>query len=143
MEDFATLWSRRTTLAERDGGAYELMSLQDLVRSKKTQRDKDWPMLRRLLEVDYLRNRSQPDDPHLRFWLLELRTPELLVEAATGHQAAAHELVSQRPLLQLALREAFTELETALEAEEKLEREKDRAYWKPLKEELERLRHAK
>ena len=143
VEDFDKLWSRRTTLTETDGVAYELMSLQDLVRSKKTQRDKDWPMLRRLLEVDYLRNRSQPDDPHVRFWLLELRSPELLIEATKAHPASTREIVSERPLLQLACEAAFPQLEMALEAEEKVEREKDRIYWKPLKQELERLRHAK
>jgi hypothetical protein len=143
VEDFASLWSRRTTLAEMDGATYELISVQDLVRSKKTQRDKDWPMLRRLVEIDYLRNRSQPDDPHVRFWLLELRTPELLVEAAKNHPVAAQKFLLERPLLQFACKNESGELEAALIAEEKLEREKDRAYWKPLREELERLRHGK
>ncbi len=34
-------------------------------------------------------------------------------------------------------------LMAALEAEEKMEREKDRVYWQPLKAELEKLRHPK
>jgi hypothetical protein len=34
-------------------------------------------------------------------------------------------------------------LEAALEEEEKRERENDRKYWRPLKQELERIRHGK
>lgn len=34
------------------------------------------------------------------------------------------------------------ELEASLAAEERTERERDRAYWQPLKAELEKLRHA-
>jgi len=121
---------------------YEVMSMEDLIRAKKTQRDKDWPMIRRLVEVDYLRNRAHPDDSHVRFWLREMRTPELLMEIAKAHGDAAREITSERPLLAAALNQTPDELTAALETEEKLEREKDRAYWKPLKEELERLRHA-
>ena len=29
------------------------MALEDLVSAKKTQRDKDWPMLRRLVDASY------------------------------------------------------------------------------------------
>ena len=36
-----------------------LMSLPDLVQAKKTQRDKNWPMLRRLVEVNYFENRAK------------------------------------------------------------------------------------
>lgn len=32
---------------------FDALSLPDLVMAKKTQRDKDWPMIRRLLEANY------------------------------------------------------------------------------------------
>jgi len=73
-------------------------------------RDKDWPMLRRSVDVHYLAHREQPTPERVDFWLTELRTPVLLIEAA-------------------------------LEDEERREREADRRYWAPLREELERLRH--
>ena len=51
VADFCELWERRTTLQGEDGTIFELMSLPDLVQAKKTQRDKDWPMIRRLIEA--------------------------------------------------------------------------------------------
>jgi hypothetical protein len=44
VDSFPTLWRRRTTISVNDS-SIELMSLPDLVRAKKTQRDKDWPMV--------------------------------------------------------------------------------------------------
>jgi hypothetical protein len=49
---FSRLWTRRTTI-EVNGATVDLMGLPDLVQAKKTQRDKDWPMIRRLVEVNY------------------------------------------------------------------------------------------
>ncbi len=48
VTDFHTLWERRTTLVMDDGTLCDLLSLSlgDLVQAKKTQRDKDWPMIR-------------------------------------------------------------------------------------------------
>jgi hypothetical protein len=141
MEAFPKLWERRTTVETDDGSMYELLSLPDLVKAKKTQRDKDWPMLRRLVEADYLINRSTADIAHSRFWLRELRSPEFLVEATRKSTDLAQKLASERPLLHLAAQGKMDDLVNALEAEEKQEREKDRLYWQPLKAELERLRH--
>jgi len=53
VDAFPKLWKRRTSVSIYDS-AIELMSLPDLVQAKKTQRDKDWPMVRRLVEVNYL-----------------------------------------------------------------------------------------
>lgn len=60
VDAFAKLWARRATVIAADGTAYELMALADLVKAKKTQRDKDWPMIRRLVEADYFRHRERP-----------------------------------------------------------------------------------
>jgi hypothetical protein len=49
VPSFATLWRRRATVTVAPHERYDLMALPDLVRAKKTQRDKDWPMLRRFL----------------------------------------------------------------------------------------------
>jgi len=46
VDNFPELWERRTTVQAEDG-EYEVLSLPDLVRAKKTQRAKDWPMIRR------------------------------------------------------------------------------------------------
>ncbi|HVM47190.1 MAG TPA: hypothetical protein VMU04_04140 [Candidatus Acidoferrum sp.] len=141
VDPFSALWERRTTLADSDGATYVLLSLPDLVQAKKTQRSKDWPMLQRLVEAHYLRHRVEATATQQQFWLRELRTPELLVEAARTWPEAARSQEVRRPLLALAQAGNTSELEEALVAEERAEREQDRIYWQPLKAELEQLRH--
>ena len=80
MESFESLWQRRTTFDLPSGVSVETMSLPDLVQAKKTQRDKDWPMIRRLLEANYFENRQRPTPQRIVFWLRELRTAPLLIE---------------------------------------------------------------
>jgi len=140
---FSELWQRRTTVEDRRGGVYELLALSDLVHAKKTQREKDWPMIRRLLEADYAAAGEAAVEPRLGFWLRELRTPELLIDAAARRPDLCARLKAQRPLLDLALAGEPQALAAALEAEEKQERERDRIYWQPLKAELQKLRHAR
>jgi hypothetical protein len=60
VDDFSKLWRRRVTLRAEDGTSYQLISLPDLAKAKKTQRDKDWPMIRRLLEAGYFKHREGP-----------------------------------------------------------------------------------
>lgn len=84
VDSFPKLWRRRTTTTLEDGTECNLISLPDLVLAKKTQRDKGRPMLRRLLEANYFKHRARPTPQQLRFWMLELRTPELLIELASA-----------------------------------------------------------
>ena len=142
VESFSRLWRRRTTMSLQDRTTCELMSLPDLVQAKKTQRDKDWPMVRRLVEVNYFANREHPAPEQVRFWFLELRTPELLMELAAARSGALKHLIGKRSLLKLATPGHAAALAEALFEEERSEREADRRYWAPLKAELERLRLA-
>lgn len=139
VDPFSKLWTRRTTI-EVDGSTIDLMALPDLVQAKKTQRDKDWPMVRRLVEVNYFENRGNPTEEQIKFWFLELRTPKLLIELAT-HTRTPPQLFRQRPLLKALKLEDESILAKLLIEEEEKEREADREYWRPLKKELERLRH--
>jgi hypothetical protein len=82
VDSFAKLWHRRTTIELADNTICDLISLPDLVKAKKTQRDKDWPMVRRLVEASYFQNFDKSNPEQLKFWLLELRTPSLLIELA-------------------------------------------------------------
>jgi hypothetical protein len=138
---FAMLWRRRITVTFSDGDVYEMLSVPDLVRAKKTQRDKDWPMIRRLLEADVVARRDAPTQNDLRFWLLELRTPALLLEFAQLYPELARRLLPKRSLLAMALLGNLEALERALLEEELEERQRDRSYWLPLKKEIEALRH--
>jgi hypothetical protein len=143
VDSFAKLWIRRTVIELPDGTKCDLLSLPDLVQAKKTQRDKDWPMLRRLVEAHYFEHHANPNSAQIRFWLRELRTPQLLVEVARAHATICRRLVLHRSLLAIAALGNAAKLERALAAEEATEREKDRLYWLPLRKELEKLRHTK
>ena len=140
---FDALWRRRTVIALPGGTECALMSLPDLVQAKKTQRDKDWPMIRRLVEAHYFQNQKAASPARIRFWLTELRTPELLIEVARKAPAAARRLAASRPLLQHAISADTGKLLQALTAEENAERQSDRDYWLPLKLELETLRRSR
>ena len=140
VDDFSFLWERRTTLQGEDGSIYELMSLPDLVQAKKTQRDKDWPMIRRLIEADIAACKGTPTAHQVRFWLREARTPELLIELAKSYPDEVRSIIPQRPLLHVAAKGDEISLEDALFSEERGERHADKAYWEPLKLELGQLR---
>lgn len=140
VADFAQLWERRTTLQGDDGTIYELLSLPDLVQAKKTQRDKDWPMIRRLIEADHAACRGAPEAAQARFWLAEARTPGLLMELAQSHRDDALALAAKRPVLSAAISGDEAAVEDALLAEERAERLADKAWWEPLKRELEQMR---
>jgi len=143
VDPFSKLWARRTSLELPDGTRCEVMGLPDLVKAKKTQRDKDWPMVRRLIEAHYFQHREKATMAQVRFWLRELRTPELLVETAQRWPAAWVAQKHGRDLLGLAKPGREADLAEALFREEWKERRADARYWAPLKAELERLRRAR
>ena len=141
---FAALWERRTsiTLPGDEGSTEvtaEVMALEDLVTAKKTQRDKDWPMLRRLVDASYDNGRDgDAGAEQATFWLAELRSSEFLREAISRFPLDAAR--STRPAVLAAI--AGRDLHDALASEQSIEMAADRAYWEPLRRELESLRHA-
>jgi hypothetical protein len=139
---FEDLWDRRTTI-ETDKGPIEVLGLPDLVTAKKTQRDKDWPMITRLLEAHYVQRSESPVDADIDFWLRESRTPAVLIDVARSWRDRCRAVQSVRPLLVHAIAADEVLLNEGLRAEETREREADRAYWEPLKRELEALRRAR
>lgn len=139
---FASLWERRTTVTFPDGTELEVMGLRDLVQAKKTQRDKDWPMISRLLEVHYLNLRDRSTQAQRAFWFQELRNAGLLLTLAEQFPNEAAQHAESRPAIAAALHQpaSIGAVESALHDEEALERAADRAYWEPLKKQLEQLR---
>jgi hypothetical protein len=109
VDDFETVWNRR---------------------------NKDWPMIQRLVEETYFRGTGSVD-----FWLRELRSPELSIEVVAANRSVAEQ--SERPAVAAALTGDREVVENALDEEERGERRRDREYWQPLRQELERLRHAR
>lgn len=139
--DFPTLWKRRTTMRLSAEEQWPIMALTDLVQTKKTQRDKDWFMLRRLMEAHYAQHHRRPWPAQVRFWFREMRTSSLLIALARHHPRQLEAMRRYRPFLRYARTGNESLLAQALAREEALEREADRQYWQPLKAELERLRH--
>ena len=139
-DPFEQLWRRRKTLTLSGVGRLHLLALRDLVRAKKTQRDKDWPMIRRLVEADFHRRSRRPSRTDVTFWLRELRTSEILVALCRRYGAAARRLSAVRPALRPALRGDRAGVERALQVEHASARASDQQYWAPLRAELARWR---
>jgi len=142
LADFPLLWERRTTLEDEEGNGFDLLSVPDLVRAKKTQREKDWPMIAALLETHYREFCHEPDTGRIKFWLAESRSPERLVDLTHTFAPQAQALTVQRPLLALAIAGDIDALRLALDTERQAEQALDRAYWEPLRRELEEFRRA-
>jgi len=142
VDAFPALWERRTTIALPTGEGetevlVDVMALEDLVAAKKTQRDKDWPMLRRLVDASYAAARDDTvTDAQVDFWLDELRSPAFLAEVIARYPEAAAR--SSRPVVRAALN--HDDLDVSLAAEQAQIMVEDRAYWAPLRRELEALR---
>ncbi len=139
-DGFEDLWERRTTLEDADGTVFQLLGIEDLIRAKKTQRDKDWPMIRRLVDAHYEEFQSEPNEDRVRFWLRESRTPEVLIRMGADHYDIIREEAKRRPLLAEAMAASKTAIRQELEKEQAREKEVDQTYWSPLKRELEQLR---
>lgn len=143
LEGFEVVWQRRTTWPLPGGLEVQSLSLPDLVTSKKTQRDKDWPMVRRLVEVSYAEGWNDPTPERIDFWLGELRTPEILMEVVARFHEEAAAAAPVRTAVQAALDGNLEAVSSALKEEEAQARQADREYWAPLRAELERLRRGR
>ena len=137
---FATLWERRTTFVDEGGNEFNLLSVPDLVRSKKTARNKDWPVIELLVNIHIHQNRAAPQPGWIDFWLRECRTPVELVALARRFTVECRALTAARPLLAHAMAGDATALIPALDAEMRAEQALDRAYWEPVRRELEAMR---
>lgn len=147
VPDFDTCWARRTIAILDEIGEVDVIGLEDLVSAKKTRRDKDWPMVRRLVDAHYAEFAREPTDSRIAFWLRELRTPEALVDCARRAPNAAREVAAGREATGFAVQAlaqggSLMAIRVALEEEEARERQADEAYWRPLLQEQEALRHA-
>lgn len=144
VDSFPDLWKRREEIELPEIGKVAVIGLPDLIKSKKTQRDKDWPMIRRLIEADIYKKRpSNPSEDKVCFWLTECRTPELLMSLAAQYQDLVSRMVINRPLLKFAIGRNQKEIQRLLREEEDRERKLDRKYWKPLRTELESWRRGR
>ena len=140
-DEFDTLWKRRKRLSIERGLTINIIGLRDLVRSKKTQRDKDWLMLKRLVNNDIILKKYKAAAGRIGWWFGECTDTGMLVDLARRYRRVAKESVKDRPLISSAIRGDESGLLIKLNREKDDERKKDMAYWLPLKKELEALRH--
>ena len=144
----AECWERRTTSRLAGVGEIEVLGLADLVACKKTRRNKDWPMVQRLVDVHLADFAGAPTEERLRFWLRELRTPTLLSDAVALAPALAAQVAAERPAVAAALTGAddpeasAVAIGAALADEEARERAADEVYWRPLLAEQAEMRAA-
>jgi len=136
VDPFSELWKRRELIEINGVGFIAVLGITDLIKAKKTQRDRDWPMIRRLVEVDILRNSDNPSEEKIFLWFQECRTPEILISLAKKYPEKALERTLARPLLRYIKEDNVDLIRTKLREEEDGEREQDRIYWTPLKKEL-------
>lgn len=140
-ETFVKLWKRRKIVKPRNGRTIDVIGLRDLVKSKKTQRDKDWLMLKRLVNNDIGLNKYEQREEHVKWWLQECRDADILSELAEKFPKIIKDCIAGRPLLSSVISSDTYKLNAQLREEERRERQEDREYWMPLRKELEMLRH--
>lgn len=97
-------------------------------------------MIQRLVEANWFQNQQEPNPARIDFWLGECRTPELLQRMVKEYPEQATRIAKSRPLLFAAIAGEVAELERELECEQKQAMADDKAYWEPLKKEIEHLR---
>lgn len=140
-DPFDQLWARRTTIQDENANAvYEVLAIEDLVRAKKPQQDKDWPMIRRLVEAHYDENQDASNAAMVQFWIRESRTPSMLSELISRFPEKLASFAMTRPWLVSIDVNDVKQIEAFLRQKEDTERQADKEYWRPLKEELVQLR---
>lgn len=142
-DPFDKLWRRKDMVSLKKGEIIYVLGLKDLAQSKKTQRDKDWLMLKRLVENDIILRKDNPSAGQIKWWLSESRNAETLLNLVQKYPEIAKECVTIRPLLREAIAKNMAQLNLKLNDEEAAQRQKDIEYWAPLRKELEALRHEK
>jgi hypothetical protein len=98
-------------------------------------------MLRRLVDGDIILKKYKAGADRIKWWFIECRNAGILMDLAKRYHRLAKESAGDRPLISSAIRRDERGLSVRLDGEEAEEREKDIAYWIPLKKELEALRH--
>ena len=97
-DDFKELWKRRRTLEDESRFVYVLHGIESLVKAEK-QRDRDWPMIRRLVDAHYDEFKDQANEDRVQFGLRESRILGVLLAIATSHSRLCEERRTDGPLL--------------------------------------------
>jgi hypothetical protein len=140
LPDIEAVWDRRVEI-ELDIGPVTVVALEDLIQTKKTQRDKDWAIIGALVQADMIRHHQRPDPARIGFWLREGREAAELISLAATFPDLATPLAAERPVVASAQRGDRREVEFELAREQIEGKQADRDYWRPLQRQLEQMRH--
>ena len=140
LPELDVVWGRHVVV-DLDSGPVAVVALEDLVSTKKTQRDKDWATIGELVDADIVAHRDVADRNRIAFWLRECRDADALIELASAFRETAVAAAADRPLLDAALNRDPRRLELELAQEQIRGKQADREYWAPLRAELEQMRH--
>lgn len=138
LGDIRAAWQRHVVF-ELDIGRVSVLALEDLISTKKTQRDKDWATIGELVASDMVAHQSHADDARVGFWLREAREADTLIELTSRFPEIAVSAADGRPLLRFAIDRDRYRLEVGLAEEQIHGKEADRQYWAPLRSELETM----
>lgn len=131
---------RRAVDFDLAGLQVPVVALEDLILTKKTQRDKDWAIIGTLVRADMVRHGTAGPERR-RLWFREAREADDLVALAAAFPVDARAASVDRPLLESAMAGDRAALELALAEEQIKGKQADRDYWAPLRAELEQIRH--
>lgn len=140
LDPFPALWSRRTTITDEAGESFDLLSVEDLVEAKKTQRMKDWPVIEALVEGHHKANSENPTPAQVGFWLRESRARERVCDLCARFPEEARALTAARPLLALGSPAISKRSGRNWTRKFGRSRRKTARYWAPLKRELDEFR---
>jgi len=138
LPPFPQLWKRRFEYKD-----INIISLKDLVLSKKTGRLKDILDISSLIRADYTANKLNPIETDIDFWLLQARDSELVRMLITQFKPRTKDLIKKRPLLKYALKGDDEKLEIALSEENRTEALEHQKFRKPIMAETKELSRRK
>ena len=103
LAPFEDLWKRRYECTFKSGIVVPILSIPDLIASKKTGRIKDAADITSLINSHYVMNHLDPDGLDIKLWLMEAREVDVIINFVKSYPTEARRLLKQRPLLKYAL----------------------------------------
>lgn len=139
LDSFSKLRQRQFEYISSSGIKVPVLSLPDLILSKKTGRMKDAADISALVNSHYILNNLAPTEKDIELWLLEARETDVLTMFVRNYSTQARRLIKTRPLLRHALAGDISALKVALIEESGLEALKHEEFRAPLREEVKKM----
>ena len=139
LQAFSNIWQRRFDFVSDSGVTIPVLSVPDLILSKKTGRIKDTADITALVNAHFVMNHLEPDENDIRLWLTEAREVDVLQMFAEKFPSEARKLAKERPLLKHVISGDIAALKVALIEEASNEATAHEAFRGPLRAEAREL----